>query len=109
MPIITIFGANGTQGQQAFLPRVVLVTPNVIAGSTVLEAVLADGKYTPRAISRSLDSAASKALIAQGVEVVVADLWDKGSLKNAIRGSEVVFGVRAHVTHECYTADYVSG
>ncbi|KAJ7802278.1 NAD(P)-binding protein [Mycena olivaceomarginata] len=75
MPIITIFGANGTQG------------------STVLEAVLADGKYTPRAISRSLDSAASKALIAEGVEVVVADLWDKESLKNAIRGSEVVFGI----------------
>ncbi|KAJ7339011.1 hypothetical protein DFH08DRAFT_1013744, partial [Mycena albidolilacea] len=80
--IITIFGANGTQG------------------STVLEAVLADGKYTPRAISRSLDSAASRALIAKGVEVVVADLWDKESLKNAMRGSEVVFGVRDHFTHE---------
>jgi putative NADH-flavin reductase len=109
MPIITIFGANGTQGQQVFLSRIVLVTPNVIAGSTVLEAVLADGKYTPRAISRSLDSAASKALIAEGVEVVVADLWDKESLKNAIRGSEVVFGVRDHFRHECYSTDYISG
>jgi uncharacterized protein YbjT (DUF2867 family) len=60
----------------------------------VLEAVLADGKYTPRAVSRSLDTAGSKALIAKGVEVVVGNLWDKESVKNAIRGSEVVFGVR---------------
>ncbi|KAJ7148356.1 NAD(P)-binding protein [Mycena filopes] len=74
MPIITIFGANGTQG------------------TAVLEAVLADGKYTPRAVSRSLESPKSKALIAKGVEVVVADLFDKASLVTAIRGSEAVFG-----------------
>ncbi|KAJ7779776.1 NAD(P)-binding protein [Mycena metata] len=74
MPIITIFGANGTQG------------------ASVLEAVLADGKYTPRAVSRSLDSAGSKALIAKGVEVVVANLFDKESVISAIRGSEAVFG-----------------
>ncbi|KAJ7195313.1 NAD(P)-binding protein [Mycena pura] len=74
MTIITIFGATGTQG------------------SAVLEAVLADGKFTPRAVSRSLESAASKALIAKGVEVVVGNLWDKESLKQAIRGSDVVFG-----------------
>ncbi|KAJ7676843.1 hypothetical protein DFH06DRAFT_1266236 [Mycena polygramma] len=67
MPTIAIFGATGTQG------------------SSVLEAVLADGKYTPRAVTRSLDTDASKALIARGVEVVVGDLWDK---------DEVVFGVR---------------
>ncbi|KAJ7046343.1 NAD(P)-binding protein [Mycena alexandri] len=74
MPIITIFGATGTQG------------------SAVLEAVLADGKFTPRAVSRSLDSAASKTLIAKGVEVVVADLFNKDSLVKAIEGSEAVFG-----------------
>jgi uncharacterized protein YbjT (DUF2867 family) len=60
----------------------------------VLEAVLSSGKYTPRAVSRSLNSAGSKALIAKGIEVVVGNLWDKESLKTAIRGSEVVFGVR---------------
>ncbi|KAJ6528272.1 hypothetical protein DFH09DRAFT_935398 [Mycena vulgaris] len=76
MPIISIFGATGTQG------------------SAVLDAVLADGKYTPRAVSRSLDSTASKALIAKGVEVVKADLFDLESVKAAIRGSEAVFGVR---------------
>ncbi|KAJ6532384.1 NAD(P)-binding protein [Mycena capillaripes] len=74
MSIIAIFGATGTQG------------------SAVVEAVLADGKYTPRAVSRSLDSAGSKALIAKGVEVVVGNLWNKESLRNAIRDSEAVFG-----------------
>ncbi|KAJ7133126.1 NAD(P)-binding protein [Mycena epipterygia] len=74
MPIITIFGATGTQG------------------GAVLNAVLADGRFTPRAISRSIDSVASKALIAKGVQVVKANLWDKESLKDALRGSEAVFG-----------------
>ncbi|KAJ7667269.1 hypothetical protein B0H17DRAFT_1088909 [Mycena rosella] len=75
MPIITIFGATGGQG------------------SAVLNAVLADGKYTPRAVSRSLESDNSKALIAKGIEVVKADLFDVQSIKAAIRGSEAVFGV----------------
>ncbi|KAJ6496349.1 hypothetical protein C8R45DRAFT_1094593 [Mycena sanguinolenta] len=74
MPTIAIFGATGTQG------------------SAVLGAVLANGKYTPRAVSRNLESTASKALIAMGVEVVVGDLFDKDSLKSAIQGSDVVFG-----------------
>ncbi|KAF7362885.1 NmrA domain-containing protein [Mycena venus] len=87
MPIISIFGATGTQG------------------SAVLEAVLADGKYTPRAVSRSLDSAASKALIAKGVEVVVGDLWDKESVKNAIRGSEAVFGNTNFWSPDVFPAD----
>ncbi|KAK7043419.1 NmrA domain-containing protein [Favolaschia claudopus] len=75
MPIVTVFGATGTQG------------------SAVLEAVLTNGKYTPRAVTRNLDSAKSKALAAQGIEVVVGNLWDKESLKHAIRGSEAVFGI----------------
>ncbi|KAJ7453061.1 NAD(P)-binding protein [Mycena galericulata] len=74
MPIITIFGATGTQG------------------SSVLTAILADGKYTPRAVSRKVDSDVSKALIAKGVEVVAANLFDKASIVKAIQGSEVVFG-----------------
>jgi hypothetical protein len=59
--------------------------------------VLDNGSYTPRAVSRSLDSAGSKALIAKGIEVVVGNLWDKESLKTAIHGSEVVFGVRIYI------------
>ncbi|KAF7350614.1 NmrA domain-containing protein [Mycena sanguinolenta] len=87
MPIISIFGATGSQG------------------SAVVDAVLADGKYTPRAISRRLDSDASKALIARGVEVVVGNLWDVESLKKAIRGSEAVFAVTNFWDPEVFPAD----
>ncbi|KAJ7142872.1 hypothetical protein C8R44DRAFT_866151 [Mycena epipterygia] len=87
MPIITIFGATGTQG------------------GAVLNAVLADGKYTPRAVSRSVDSAGSKALIAKGVEVVKGNLWDKESLIDAIRGSEAVFGTTNFWDPEVFPAD----
>ncbi|KAJ7092977.1 hypothetical protein B0H15DRAFT_929769 [Mycena belliarum] len=87
MPIITIFGATGSQG------------------SAVLRAVLADGKYTPRAVSRSLESDESKALIAKGVEVVKANLFDVDSLKAAIRRSEAVFGVTNFWDPEIFPAD----
>ncbi|KAJ7263602.1 NAD(P)-binding protein [Mycena haematopus] len=87
MPIITIFTATGSQG------------------SAVLEAVLADGRYTPRAVSRSRDSDASKALIDRGVEVVVGNLWDTGSIRNAIRGSEAVFGNTNFWDPEVFPAD----
>ncbi|KAF7343289.1 DDE Tnp4 domain-containing protein [Mycena venus] len=62
-PIITIFGATGTQGS------------------------------------------ASKALIARGVEVVVGNLWDKASLKDAIRGSDAVFGNTNFWSPDVYPAD----
>ncbi|KAJ7259126.1 NAD(P)-binding protein [Mycena haematopus] len=87
MPTISIFGATGTQG------------------SAVLEAVLADGKYTPRAVTRKIDSDAAKALIAKGVEVVVGNLWDVESIKKAIRGSEAVFGVTNYWDPEVFPAD----
>jgi uncharacterized protein YbjT (DUF2867 family) len=60
----------------------------------VLNAVLADGKFTPRAVTRNLDSDSSKALIAKGVKVVKANLFDKESVKEALKGSDIVFGVR---------------
>jgi len=87
MPIITIFGATGSQG------------------SSVVDAVLADGKYTPRAVSRNADSTASKALIARGVEVVTGNLFDQQSLKKAIQGSEAVFGTTNFWDPEVFPAD----
>ncbi|KAJ6472373.1 hypothetical protein C8R47DRAFT_1146546 [Mycena vitilis] len=75
MPIITIFGATGSQG------------------SSVLNAVLADGKYTPRAVTRNVDSESARALRTKGVEVVQGDLFSKKSLKLAIKGSDFIFGV----------------
>ncbi|KAJ6592505.1 hypothetical protein B0H19DRAFT_1245374 [Mycena capillaripes] len=62
------------------------------SGSAAVDTVLSDGRYTPRAVSRSLDSVGSKALISKGVEVMVANLLDKESVKNALRDSEYVFG-----------------
>jgi uncharacterized protein YbjT (DUF2867 family) len=59
----------------------------------VVNAILADGTFTPRAITRDVTSDAAQKLKARGVEVVQADLWDTGSLKKAIAGSEGVFGV----------------
>ncbi|KAJ7926735.1 hypothetical protein B0H13DRAFT_2560846 [Mycena leptocephala] len=87
MPIITIFGATGTQG------------------SAVLEAVLADRKFKPRAVSRSLTSAASKALLSRGVEVVVGNLWNKDSVISALRGSYAVFGCTNFWDPEVFPAD----
>lgn len=48
----------------------------------------------PRAITRNPDSDSAHALKAQGVEVVKGNLWDKGSIREAISGSEVVFAIR---------------
>lgn len=66
----------------------------------MLEAVLANGKYMPHAVSRSLESVGSKALT-KGIEVIIGNLWDQDSLKTAIRRSEVVFRVRTHITFWC--------
>ncbi|KAJ7624633.1 hypothetical protein FB45DRAFT_869541 [Roridomyces roridus] len=75
MPVISILGATGQQG------------------SAVLRSILSDGTFTPRALTRNPDSPASQALAAQGVQVVKADLWDTESIKEALAGSDLVFGV----------------
>jgi len=72
---VTVFGATGSQG------------------SSVVEAVLADGTFVPRAVTRNPASEASKKLAARGVEVVKGDLFDKESVLKAIKGSEAVYGV----------------
>jgi hypothetical protein len=62
-------------------------------GSAVVDALLADKTFTPRAVTRNASSEAAKHLASRGAEVVVADLWDKESIKHALTGSECVFGV----------------
>ncbi|KAJ6505548.1 hypothetical protein C8R45DRAFT_1182171 [Mycena sanguinolenta] len=73
--VVSVFGATGLQG------------------GAVVNALLKDGTFVPRAISRDPDSEASKKLKARGVEVVKADSVDKASLVAALRGSEAVFAV----------------
>ncbi|KAI0248748.1 hypothetical protein BJV78DRAFT_1233113 [Lactifluus subvellereus] len=74
-PVIAVFGATGTQG------------------SAVVDALLSDGTFTPRAITRNPASDKALALKARGAEVAQADIWDKESIIKAITGCEGVFGV----------------
>ncbi|KAG2136671.1 hypothetical protein DEU56DRAFT_358182 [Suillus clintonianus] len=73
--IVAVFGATGTQG------------------SSVVQALLADGTFIPRAITRNSNSEKALKLKALGAEVAQADLWDIDSLKQALSGVEAVFGV----------------
>ncbi|KAJ7770031.1 hypothetical protein B0H16DRAFT_1881825 [Mycena metata] len=70
-------------------------------GSAVVDALLKEGTFTPRAITRDSDSGASQKLKARGVQVVQADSLDKASLVSALNGSEAVFALTVpHFPHE---------
>ncbi|KAF9225841.1 NAD(P)-binding protein [Gyrodon lividus] len=73
--VVAVFGATGTQG------------------SSVVKTLLADGTFTPRAVTRNPNSDKALKLQELGAEVVQADLWDVPSLKIAMNGVEAVFGV----------------
>ncbi|KAJ7670900.1 hypothetical protein DFH06DRAFT_143087 [Mycena polygramma] len=73
--IVTVFGATGLQG------------------TSVVNAILADGTFTVRAVTRNPTSAAAKKLSERGAQIAKADLMDKASLVEAMSGSEVVFAV----------------
>ncbi|KAL1745763.1 hypothetical protein HDZ31DRAFT_81735 [Schizophyllum fasciatum] len=77
--IITVFGATGKQG------------------GSVITSILGDSnastKFAIRAVTRDVNKDSSKALAAKGVEVVAADLNDKPSLRQAIKGAYGVFAV----------------
>src|SRR2546429_3550056 len=61
-------------------------------GSSVLRALVKDGSYQIRAITRNPASEKAQALAAQGVEVVAADLNDEASVVKAFSGASVIFG-----------------
>jgi len=75
--IIAILGATGAQG------------------GGLLRAILRDDKseFTVRALTRNKDSEKAKALAAEGIEVVEADVDSKESLVKAFSGAYGVFGV----------------
>ena len=73
--IVSVVGATGVQG------------------SSVVDALLREGDYSIRAITRKPGSDNAKALAAKGVEVVQADLNDLASLKAAFQGSYAVYAV----------------
>lgn len=62
-------------------------------GNSVVGALLKDPSYKVRAVTRNPSSKKGKALSAQGVEVVAADLNNEASLVKAFSGASVIYGV----------------
>ena len=73
--IISVVGATGIQG------------------SSVVDALLEEGEYSIRAITRNPESENAKSLAAKGVEVVMADLNNLASLETAFQGSSAIYAV----------------
>lgn len=73
--IVTVVGSTGQQGK------------------AVIAAFTGNPQYHIRGITRNPDSAAAKALVSNGIEVIKADLGDLESLKPAFQGSHIIFGV----------------
>jgi NAD(P)-dependent dehydrogenase (short-subunit alcohol dehydrogenase family) len=65
--IVVVIGATGQQG------------------GSVVSALLQSDHYTVRGVTRNIDSGASQALIARGVDMVVADLEKVEELKTAFQ------------------------
>ncbi len=57
----------------------------------MVDALLADGSFEVRGISRVRSSDKSNALAAKGVKVVQADQHDLNSVKEALKGAYGVF------------------
>jgi len=73
--IVTVVGATGMQG------------------GSVVQGLLSTKDYTVRAITRNRESDKAKALLAQGVDVVEADINDVESLQAAFTESYAIYGV----------------
>lgn len=73
--IIAVVGATGSQG------------------GGLSEAILSDGEFACRALTRDPSKDKAKALAAKGAEVVAADLNDEASLEKAFAGAYGVYAV----------------
>ena len=71
--LITVFGATGSQG------------------GGVVRALLEQGKFKVRGVTRAVESKKAKELSSQGVEMVQASLDDPESCKKALSNSYGVF------------------
>jgi hypothetical protein len=73
--IVSVVGATGVQGR------------------SVIDALLKNGQYTLRGLTRNPESANAKELAALGVQVVKADANDVTSLTAAFQGSSAIYAV----------------
>jgi len=90
--VLAVVGATGAQG--GGLARAILDDP--------------DGGFTVRALTRSADSPAARALAARGAEVMHADVDDMASLERAFAGAYGAFCVTffwAHMSPEKEVAE----
>ncbi|KAL1719045.1 hypothetical protein EV715DRAFT_290711 [Schizophyllum commune] len=62
-----------------------------VQGTSAVQALIKDGTFTPRAVTRNATSDAARALAALGAEVVEATYDDKEAIKRAVTGAECVF------------------
>ncbi|WP_086665989.1 NmrA/HSCARG family protein [Lentzea kentuckyensis] len=68
-------------------------------GGAVARALLADGEFAVRALTRDTESGAAKKLAESGAEVVAADLYDVDSLRRAFDGAYGAYLVTPFFTH----------
>jgi uncharacterized protein YbjT (DUF2867 family) len=86
---ILVTGATGTQG------------------GSVARHLLRTGNFAVRALTRNPDSDKARALQAAGVELVKGDLEDIGSVRAALKGVSIVFGVTNFWEH--FAKEYQQG
>ena len=79
--VITVLGATGTQG------------------GAVVRALLTDGEFTVRAVTRNAASPKAQELARLGAHVVEANLADEGSLRRAFDGAYGAFLVTPYWEH----------
>jgi uncharacterized protein YbjT (DUF2867 family) len=79
--VVTVLGATGAQG------------------GGVARALLTDGEFTVRAVTRDAASPKARKLAERGAEVVEASLTDEGSLRAAFRGAYGAFLVTPFWEH----------
>ncbi|TRM70151.1 hypothetical protein BD626DRAFT_554341 [Schizophyllum amplum] len=78
--IATVFGGTGLQGL------------------SVVNALLKDGTFVPRAVTRNANSDSARALAARGCQIAEANMGDKEAVKRALAGAECAFGVTVPFT-----------
>jgi uncharacterized protein YbjT (DUF2867 family) len=85
--IITVLGATGTQG------------------GAVARALLANGEFAVRAVTRNAASSKAQTLAGLGANVVEASLTDEGSLRRAFDGAYGAFLVTPYWEHRSPTRE----